>query len=158
MKYEIPDVMKAVLLTGHGGPDKLVYVDDHPTPKPEAHEVLIRVGACALNNTDIWVREAAYGSHEDPSASSTWRRDGPPLNFPRIQGADSAGVIVAVGDQLDESRIGERVLVDFNVYGPDPKFLGDVDYIGHARDGGYAEFMTVPAANARRVDTQLSDV
>lgn len=158
MKYEIPDVMKAALLTGHGGLDRLVYVEDFPTPKPQAGEVLIQVGACAINNTDIWVREAAYGSHDDPAAPSTWRRDGPPLQFPIIQGADSAGAIVAVGPDVDASRIGERILVDFNLYGPDPTYLGDVDYIGHGRNGGYAEFMTVPAANARRIDTELSDV
>jgi NADPH:quinone reductase-like Zn-dependent oxidoreductase len=158
MKREIPDVMKAALLTGHGGFEKLIYVEDYPTPRPGPGEVLIRVGACAINNTDIWVREAAYGSHEDPSAPSTWRRDGPPLKFPRIQGADSAGTIVAVGDEAEERRLGERVLVDFNLYGSDPAFLGDVDYIGHGRDGGYAEFMTVPSANARRVNTELSDV
>ena len=158
MKYEIPDIMKAALLTGHGGSEKLIYVEDHPTPQPGPGEVLIRVGACAVNNTDIWVREAAYGSHEDPSAASTWRRDGPPLKFPRIQGADSAGTIVAVGANVEESRVGERVLVDFNLYGTDPAFLGDVDYIGHGRDGGYAEFMTVPSGNARRVNTELSDI
>ena len=51
-----------------GGFEKLIYVEDYPTPRPGPVEVLIRVGACAINNTDIWVREAAYGSHEDPSA------------------------------------------------------------------------------------------
>jgi NADPH:quinone reductase-like Zn-dependent oxidoreductase len=158
MEIAVPDIMKAVLLTGHGGLDRLAYVEDFPTPRPAAGEVLIRVGACAVNNTDIWVREAAYGSHDDPAAASTWRRDGPPLKFPIIQGADSAGVIADVGPGVDAGRIGERVLVDFNLYGPDPNYLGDVDYIGHGRNGGYAEYMTVPSANARRVNTSLSDI
>ena len=158
MNHQIPDVMAAVLLTGHGGPEKLRYVEDYPTPKPGPGEVLIKVGACALNNTDIWVREAAYGSHDDPNARSSWRRDGAPLSFPHIQGADTAGHIVDVGGEVNLSRIGERILVDFNLYGPDPNFLGDVDYIGHGRNGGYAEFMTVPATNARRVKTDLTDV
>ncbi len=38
--------MQAVVLTGHGGLDKLVIHDDWPTPIPEADDVLIRVGAC----------------------------------------------------------------------------------------------------------------
>jgi NADPH:quinone reductase-like Zn-dependent oxidoreductase len=55
------NVMKAMLLTGHGGPEKLVYREDVPIPKPGPDEVLIEVGACGINNTDIWTREGAYG-------------------------------------------------------------------------------------------------
>ena len=49
----IPDTMCAVLLTGHGGLDKLVYRDDVPVPRPAAGEVLVEVSACGMNNTDI---------------------------------------------------------------------------------------------------------
>jgi NADPH:quinone reductase-like Zn-dependent oxidoreductase len=154
----LPKTMKAMVLTGHGGPDKLVYTEDFPVPRPAAGEVLIRVTACAMNNTDIWVRQAAYGTESDPGAPSSWRRDGAPLSFPRIQGCDTVGTIAAVGEQVPVGRIGQRVLVDFNMYGPDPEFLGDIDYIGHGRDGGYAEYMTVPAANARQVNTTMTDV
>jgi L-2,4-diaminobutyrate transaminase len=150
--------MKAMVLTGHGGMDKLVYTQDFPVPRPDAGEVLIKVSACAMNNTDIWVREAAYGTESDPGAPSSWRRDGSPLSFPRIQGCDSVGTIVAVGEGVSKARIGQRVLIDFNMYGPDPEFLGDIDYIGHGRDGGYAEFMTAPAENARQVNTTMTDV
>ena len=52
--------MQAVVLTGHGGLDKLVFHDDWPTPIPEADDVLIRVGACGLNNTDVNTRSAWY--------------------------------------------------------------------------------------------------
>jgi NADPH:quinone reductase-like Zn-dependent oxidoreductase len=45
--------MRAVVLSGHGGLDKLEYHQDWPTPKPASGEVLVRVGACGLNNTDI---------------------------------------------------------------------------------------------------------
>ncbi|MFK0692480.1 alcohol dehydrogenase family protein [Mesorhizobium sp. IMUNJ 23033] len=158
MPVATPDVMKAMILTGHGEMDKLVYVDNHPVPRPGDDEVLIRVSACAVNNTDIWVRQAAYGSDADPTAASSWRRDGPPLPFPRIQGCDTVGTIVSVGPDVSSSRVGERVLVDFNMYGPNPDYLGDIDYIGHGRDGGYAEYMTVPALNARQVNTRMSDV
>ena len=48
--------MRAVVLVGHGGLDKLVYKDDVSTPSPKAAEVLVRVGACGLNNTDINTR------------------------------------------------------------------------------------------------------
>jgi len=43
MQNSLPKQMKAVLLTGHGGLDKLVYVDDYPVPRPGAGEVTIEV-------------------------------------------------------------------------------------------------------------------
>jgi NADPH:quinone reductase-like Zn-dependent oxidoreductase len=49
----LADFMKAAVLTGHCGLDKLVIHDDLPVPKPKANEVLIEVGACGINNTDI---------------------------------------------------------------------------------------------------------
>jgi NADPH:quinone reductase-like Zn-dependent oxidoreductase len=70
----IPETMKAVLLTGHGGLDKLVYRDDVPVPRPAAGEALIEVSACGMNNTDVWVREGAYGTDEDAEATASWRR------------------------------------------------------------------------------------
>ncbi|MDX1635760.1 MAG: alcohol dehydrogenase family protein [Marinobacter sp.] len=155
----IPDTMKAVQLTGHGGLDKLVYREDVPVPEPATGEVLIQVSACGMNNTDVWVREGAYGSDTDPTAVSTWRRGRSTLEFPRIQGTDIVGKIVAVGDEVPKSRIGKRVIVDFSIYnrpeGDDS--LADIDYIGHGRDGGYAEYTVVPSANAYTVDTDMTD-
>ena len=84
--------MRAVLLTGHGGPEKLEYREDVPIPTPDRGEVLIEVGAARINNTDIWTREGAYGAEDDPDKVQGWRRE--PLKFPRIQGADIAGRIV----------------------------------------------------------------
>src|SRR5690625_7756951 len=70
----IPPTMSAVQLMGHGGLDQLHYSEDVPTPHPAAGEVLIDVHACGMNNTDVWVREGAYGSDTDPGEVSTWRR------------------------------------------------------------------------------------
>jgi alcohol dehydrogenase len=156
----IPKTMKAVLLTGHGGPEKLVYREDVPVPAPAADEVLVEVSGCGMNNTDVWVREGAYGTDEDPKAVASWRRSGDgnsTLTFPRIQGTDIAGKIVAVGSAVPRTRIGERVMVDFSIYNGDGVHLADVDYIGHGRDGGYAEYVAVPAANAWNLKTSMSD-
>ena len=91
----ITATMNAVVLTGHGGLDKLEILSDYPTPKAGPGEVLIEVRACGLNNTDIWVREGAYGTDEDPDEVASWRRGQPnSLTFPRIQGGDIAGYIV----------------------------------------------------------------
>jgi NADPH:quinone reductase-like Zn-dependent oxidoreductase len=154
----LPSTMAAVLLTGHGGLDKLEYRTDVPVPSPAPGEVLVEVTACGMNNTDVWVRQGAYGTEEDAAAVSTWRRQGNTLTFPRIQGADTVGRIVAVGDGVPESRIGERVMVDFSIYNRDDDSLADIDYMGHGRDGGYAEYQTLPAENAHLVRTDLSDV
>src|SRR5919198_1344944 len=118
MNAIIPATMRAVVLTGHGGLDKLVYRDDVPVPSPAPGEVLIEVSACGMNNTDVWVRQGAYGTEQDPYAVSSWRRRGstPTVTFPRIQGADTVGRIVAVGAGIPRQCIGERVMVDFSIY------------------------------------------
>lgn len=147
--------MRAVLLTGFGGPDKLEYREDVPEPAPEPGEVRVRVGATAMNNTDIWTREGAYGSPDDPGTAAGWRRE--PLAFPRIQGADVAGRIDRVGSGVPDSRIGERVLVDPMIYQGGELELVTTDYLGSERDGGFAEFVTVPDGNAHAVDSPLGD-
>lgn len=151
----VPETMRAVFLTGHGGPEMLEYHDDVPVPSPATGEVLVEVGACGVNNTDIWVREGAYGAKDAPDAVSSFGDQ--PLKFPRIQGADIAGRIVAVGAGVDQARIRERVMVDFGIYEDPGEDSASVDYIGHARDGGFAEYVAVPAENARSVETRLSD-
>ena len=153
----LPETMKAVQLVGHGGLDQLEYREDVPVPAPAPGEVLLEVSACGMNNTDVWVREGAYGLEDDPDAVSTWRRGRSTLEFPRIQGTDSVGTIVAVGDGVSEDRIDERVMVDFSIYNRDDDSLADIDYIGHGRDGGYAEYQTVPADHAHTVDHPITD-
>ena len=155
----IPRTMQAVQLKGHGGLDQLVHTREARTPRPAPGEVLIDVHACGMNNTDIWVREGAYGSESDPSEVSTWRRGRSTLTFPRIQGADIVGRIAAVGGGVNRERIGQRVMVDFSLYhrpeGDDS--LADIDYIGHGRDGGFAEYVAVPAPNAYGITADISD-
>ena len=149
--------MKAVLLTGHGGPEKLEYREGVPKPKPAEGEVLVEVGAAGVNNTDIWTREGAYGTEDDPESSGGWRR-GEAMEFPRIQGLDIAGRIVVVGSSVPESRVGERVLVDFALYsGGKEESLADAAIIGSERDGGFAEYVAVPAENAHPIETSLTD-
>ncbi len=148
--------MKAVLLTGHGGLEKLEYREDVPIPRPAEDEVLIEVGAAGVNNTDIWTREGAYGEVDDPEAMGGWRR-GEKMLFPRIQGADIAGRIVGVGDGVPTYRVGERVLVDPTLYSGEGDGLVNAGLIGSERDGGFAQYVTVPAENAHAVETTLTD-
>ncbi|TCJ19963.1 Zn-dependent oxidoreductase [Rubrobacter taiwanensis] len=149
--------MKAVLLTGYGGLEKLEYREDIPVPRPGRDEVLIRVGAAGVNNTDLWTREGVYGTEDDPQATGGWRR-GEQMEFPRIQGMDIVGRIIAVGDGVPKSRIGERVIVDFVLRcGEGEEGLINAALIGSERDGGFAEYVAVPAENAIAIDAPLSD-
>ncbi len=163
----IPRTMKAVLLRNHGGYEQLDFRDDVPVPLPAAGEVLVRVGAAGVNNTDIntrigWYSKSVTGATETIAAHTEPQTDdggwtGTPFVFPRIQGADACGRIVAVGAGADAARIGERVLIDPVIRPPDGS-LSHVQYFGADRDGAFAEFATVPAVNAHRITSPLSDL
>ncbi|HAB76692.1 MAG TPA: alcohol dehydrogenase, partial [Planktomarina temperata] len=98
--------MTAMVTMGHGDIDQMVLHRDWPRPEPAADEVLIRVGACGLNNTDVntrsgWysktVTDATTGGGFDVVGDDDPSWGGAPITFPRIQGADVCGEIVAVG-------------------------------------------------------------
>lgn len=127
--------MTAAVTMRHGGPEVVEIRTDWPTPQPATNDVRVRVTAAAVNNTDIWSREGVYGTAADPEAITGWK--GVPLEFPRIQGIDIAGVVESVGGQIDSSWVGRRVLVD-----PTVTYDGDfpVDLIGSEVDGGFAQF------------------
>ena len=80
---DLPGTMRGVWLTGHGGLEKLVLRSDIRIPQPSAQEVLIRVAAAAVNNTDINTRTAWYSKKGGASDDASW--SGAPIHFPRIQ-------------------------------------------------------------------------
>ncbi len=158
----IPPLMSAVLLNGHGGLDQLAYRTDVPVPRPGLSEVLIEVGAAALNNTDLnlrmgWYSKTVATSTAETTAGDTVHQDagwsGAALSFPRIQGVDACGRIVAVGVGVSSDRLGERVLIDPILRDPD----GRTRYFGSDCPGAFANFTVVPSANACRIDSPLSD-
>ena len=144
--------MRAVVLTGHGDFDRLVVRDDVPVPKPGSGEVLIRIRAAAVNNTDINTRIGWYAKQGD---DVNW--SGGAFVFPRIQGADGCGSIVEVGPGVDGGRVGERVIVE-PVFRERGRPFSDARYFGSEVDGGFAEFAVAPSVHAHAVDSQLSDV
>ena len=162
----IPTTMRAVVLTGHGGFDKLEFRDDWPTPQPGDHDALIRVEACGLNNTDVNTRTAWYskavteqttggGSDAAEDEDATW--GGAAITFPRIQGADVAGTVVAVGSKVEPGLVGRRVMVDTWIRDwDDPHNLDKCGYFGSECDGGYAEYTTADARNVHPIDSDLT--
>lgn len=164
-----PQQMAAMQLVGHGGIEKLVYRDDLPVPCPGAGEVRVQVTATAKNNTDRKAREGLYPTRDKTDVTSFAIGGSNTLSFPRIQGADIVGRIDAVGDNVDPGRIGERGLLDFNIYAPVAgQMRSDInltpDYYGHGADGGFAEYVVVPSdqfhavANPELADAELASM
>ncbi|WP_226577644.1 zinc-binding dehydrogenase [Halobacillus litoralis] len=133
--------MKAVQVTGYGDVDKL-EVRDLPIPEPKANEVLIQVKACGINNTEIWMREGAYGT----GGKSGWRPEG--VQFPRTPGSDITGTVIETGGEVDEAMKGKDVvLFPFTSSGEEghEHISEDMSFIGSEYDGGYAEYVVWPA-------------
>ncbi|WP_299349782.1 alcohol dehydrogenase family protein [uncultured Shimia sp.] len=163
----IPTTMKAMVLMGHGDLDQYHWHEDWPTPSPAPGQVLIRVGACGMNNTDVNTRSGWYSKAVDEATTGgafdevdeddpTW--GGRPLTFPRIQGADVCGEIVAVGEGVASARVGERVITDNWLRDPDdPDNKDKTGYYGSELDGGYAEYTVIPSTNVIAVRSDLSD-
>ena len=168
MQDSLPDSMSGVQLIGHGGFEMLQYREDIPLPVAGPGEVLIRVGAAGINNTDINTRIAWYsksvtgatnaggegGFAQADDADGSWA--GEALEFPRIQGADCCGEIVAVGDGVDASRIGERVLVrSIQTTGLEGDFICRT--FGSECDGAFAQYTKTAAQDALKIESDLSD-
>jgi NADPH:quinone reductase-like Zn-dependent oxidoreductase len=153
---DIPNTMKAIQLTGHGNFDKLVLRTDIPVPTPGVEDVLIKVSAAGVNNTDINTRIAWYSKSDGNSNETSW--SGNAIQFPRIQGADVCGRVVAVGDQVDISLLNERVLVEPCIREAGGEVLKHPWYFGSECDGGFAEYTVVAARHAYKINSKLSDV
>ena len=139
--------MKALYFDKHGELDVVKY-GDVPDAEPGPGEVLIRVHACALNFLDIWVRRGWPGLN---------------LEMPHWCGADVAGEIAALGENVTGWQVGQRVVVDPGVnlvedehtrngedsVSPDYHILGE-----HMR-GGAAEYLAISTANLAAIPDHI---
>jgi len=131
--------MKALCFYEHGELDVLQYTDV-PDPEPGPGEVLVRVRACALNHLDIFVREGWPGLK---------------LEMPHWTGADVAGEIVELGQEVTGWEVGQRVVVDPGISTREDEFTrrGECSVspgymiLGEQIRGGQAEYVVVPAGN-----------
>jgi NADPH:quinone reductase-like Zn-dependent oxidoreductase len=85
--------MKAMLLTGHGGPEMLHY-GDAPDPTPTPGQIVVDVHAASVNAADYKVRLGGRGYN---------------VRFPHILGRDFAGVVAAIGEGVSDFAIGDAV-------------------------------------------------
>ncbi|WP_373503720.1 alcohol dehydrogenase family protein [Aestuariivirga sp.] len=156
--------MKAIVTTGIGGAECLVY-RDVPVPGPAQHEVLIRVAAAGVNNTEINTRLGWYSpavtvetSAASDARSGTAKEGGwnGAIPFPFIQGTDCCGHVVESGGEAGQALVGKRVLVRpcMRVHG-----FGSLDcvWLGSDFDGAFAQYVKVPAAEAFPVESAWQD-
>jgi len=160
----LPDTMRGVYLLGHGGPEALAWRTDIPVPRPGPGEVLVRVLAAGVNNTDINTREGWYAADVTGATGETgagveaggWSGA---LRFPLIQGGDLCGEVVARGDGVAAPALGARVTCPINI--PRPTHDNPVGFIalGSEIDGAFAEYCLMAAADLFDVsDAPLSDI
>ena len=150
----IPKTMNAVLLTGHGGLEKLEYKTDIPVPVPKDDEVLIKVTAAGINNTDINTRIAWYSKYKT-NVGGSW--SGASLKFPLIQGADVCGVIVSTGSKVKKSRIEERVIARTMQTDPKNPQSPNMITLGSELNGAFAQYVTIRSSETFSVNCKWSD-
>lgn len=124
-----------------GGPSQL-KMEDVETPKPGSKEVVVRLQAAALNRRDLMV---VYGRY-------------PGIKLPAIPGSDGAGVVVAVGDGVNNVLTGDKVIINPGLnWGNDMnKKRADFTILGVPTNGTYAQYVKIPAENVCSKPSNLS--
>jgi len=161
-----PKYMKGVQLTGHGGPEKLVWNDAIETPRPGAGDALVKVLAAGVNNTDIntrigWYSKDVNKSTEGVSPDSEIEAGGwsGALSFPLIQGGDLCGEVVALGEGVTNVSLGMRVTCPTNQPNPTDDAPTRFSSIGSEFDGAFAQYCVLPAHQLYDVSSApLTDV
>jgi alcohol dehydrogenase len=156
--------MSGVYLTCHGGPEALEWREDIPMPNPGPGEVLVKVLAAGVNNTDINTREGWYsrdvsgatGDTQEGVEAGGWAGA---LRFPLIQGGDLCGRVVAHGPDAGAIAVGRRVTCPINQPRPSPENPVGFVALGSEYNGAFAEYCVVPEGDLYDVtDAPLSDV
>lgn len=141
--------MRAMVQTGFGGPE-VVRLQQVGEPSPQAHELVVQVGACGLNRLDVLQRRG-------PGII-------PGFSLPHIAGMDIAGTVVGVGTEAGGVAVGDRVVADptqgcracLHCGAGDPAYCTDPRILGGNVPGGLAEFVAVSADSVLRVPQRLS--
>lgn len=139
--------MRAAFLTGHGGND-VVSVGARPRPRRGPGEVLVRMSAGTLNRVDLYMRDSGEGITH---------------TLPQILGVDGAGVVEEVGDDEKLLVPGQRVTLypgiacgrcEFCRRG-EAVLCTSYRILGEHRDGTFAGWVSVPAANVFAIPDSL---
>ena len=140
--------MRAVHVPSPGADFELV---EREAPEPGRGEVRVRVDACGICHSDVFVKEGAF----------------PGIDYPRVPGHEIAGVVDAVGEGVTEWEAGDRVGVGWHgghcfTCGPcregDFVMCENAKIAGIAYDGGYADYLVAPHEALARIPDDLSAV
>jgi L-gulonate 5-dehydrogenase len=137
--------MKSVVIRQ---PGELV-LEQRSLPEPAAGEVRIKVQFASICGSDVHI----------------WHGHNPFARYPRVIGHEFFGVIEAIGEGVNASRLGERVAVDpvvscghcYPCSVGRPNVCRELQVIGVHRDGGFSEYACVPEGNAYLVPAQIPD-
>jgi NADPH:quinone reductase-like Zn-dependent oxidoreductase len=141
--------MKALALSATGGLEQLT-LQELPRPAISSpSDVLVRIRAAALNRLDLWVVGGLPGQ-------------GP--RFPHIVGSDGAGVVEQVGGQVEQVRLGDRVMLNPGLscgrcaacLDAEESLCSNFRILGEHVDGTVAEYVVVPAENLAPVPPTMS--
>lgn len=129
-------------------PNDLV-IEEREIPQPQAGEVRIRVISAGICGSDLHI----------------WRGHNPFAKYPRVIGHEFLGCIDAVGTGVAVERIGERIVGDpvvscghcYPCSVGRPNVCSELQVIGLHRDGGFSEYVTLPAKNAHVVPDVIHD-
>ena len=163
-QVELADEMMAVVTTGEGGFDMLDY-RKVPMPTLAKGEVLLKVLAAGVNNTDINTRLGWYSRDvtdatdntsddaRDKTGDGGWAGKTP---FPLIQGTDCCGLIMACADAQDSHLLGRRVLVRACMR---PKGFSsfEMTWMASNFNGAFADYVAVPAREVFAIDCDWRD-
>lgn len=143
----MPDTMLAAFLTGHGGIE-VVTVGTRPKPARGPGEVLVRMKAASVNRVDLYMRDSGAGITH---------------TLPQVIGVDGAGIVDEVDDDEPLLKAGQPVVLYPGVTCGRCEFCrrGDavlctrMKLLGEHRDGTWAQYVSVPAANALPMPAHL---
>ncbi|TRW46593.1 alcohol dehydrogenase catalytic domain-containing protein [Georgenia yuyongxinii] len=139
--------MRAARIHQHGGPEVL-RVDEVPEPEPGPRDVVLRQAGTSVNHRDIWLRK---GLSDD-----TFQ-----IPLPSVLGIDVAGEVVAVGDEVEGFRVGDRALANpYIACGSCHACIRQREHLCADIDisnGAYAEYVVVPENRLVALDASVSD-
>ena len=137
--------MKAVRMTGIHQPVKMMEIS---VPETGPKDVLVKIKAAGICHSDVHYLEGVS----------------PQAFLPITLGHEVSGVIEKIGSEVKNRKIGERVCIHYNIscgecqycLSGNDQFCPEAKMIGHHLDGGYAEYIAVPARNAIHLPDEIS--
>ncbi len=133
-------------------PQKGLWFEDVPMPSVGPNDVLLKIKKAAVCGTDLHI----YKWDE-------WAQQA--IKTPLVIGHEYVGEVVEIGNEVDRVKIGERVTVEGhiacgfcrNCRRGRQHICDNTIGIGVSRDGGFAEYLSVPAKNVLHIDSRIPD-